>query len=439
MRTIAVVTGARSDYGCLVPVLKGIKAEPSLQLMLFVTGMHLSPDFGLTVRDVEHDFEITERIEMLISSDTPEGIAKSIGLGMIGFAQAYSHYRPDILLVMGDRFETLAAVSAALPFTIPVAHISGGESTEGAIDDVIRHAITKMSHLHFVSLQEYGRRVIQMGEQPWRVTVAGEPGLDNISATPSLSIAEVEKRIGMSLQHPPLLVTFHPATLELGQGETQVPELLAALDTMGMPMVFTAPNADTEGRVIATRIQDFVRHHPNSRYVTRQRNCGVPVDDALQCGDGRKFFQRNRRGRQLRTTGCQLGIPPEKAGCAAGNVVHAEMKADTIIRAIRLAVSPGFRESLRGLANPYGDGKAAPRIVEVLKAVPLDRNLLVKTFYSTGEFSSREEAMQRIGGGRLPVMPAASRVRGNCVERRGRISCALGGGRIFWSLGALPC
>jgi UDP-N-acetylglucosamine 2-epimerase (non-hydrolysing) len=395
MRTIAVVTGARSDYGCLVPVLKGIKAEPSLQLMLFVTGMHLSPDFGLTVRDVEHDFEISERIEMLISSDTPEGIAKSIGLGMIGFAQAYSRHRPDILLVMGDRFETLAAVSAALPFIIPVAHISGGESTEGAIDDVIRHAITKMSHLHFVSLQEYGRRVIQMGEQPWRVTVAGEPGLDNISAAPSLSIADVEKRIGMSLQHPPLLVTFHPATLELGQAETQVPELLAALDTMGMPMVFTAPNADTEGRVIAKRIQDFVRHHPNSRYVTSLGTAAymsMMRYSAAMVGNSSSGIVE---AASFELPVVNLGSRQQGRLCGK-NVIHAEMKADTIMGAIRLAVSPGFRESLRGLANPYGDGKAAPRIVEVLKAVPLDRNLLVKTFYSTGEFSSREEAMQRI-------------------------------------------
>ena len=395
MRTIAAVTGARSDYGCLFSVLKGIKAEPSLQLMLFVTGMHLSPDFGLTVRDVERDFEITERIEMLISSDTPEGIAKSVGLGVIGFATAYSHHRPDILLVMGDRFETLAAVSAALPFTIPVAHISGGEATEGAIDDAIRHAITKMSHLHFVSLQEYGRRIIQMGEQPWRVTVSGEPGLDTISATPALSRTEMERRIGMSLQLPPLLVTFHPATLELGQAATHIPELLAALDSMGMPIVFTAPNADTEGRVIATRIQDFVRDHPNSRYLTNlgttaylsmMRCCAAMVGNSSSGIVEAASFELPVVNLGSRQQGRLWGK----------NVIHAEIKTDTIIRAIRLAVSPGFRESLRGLANPYGDGKAAPRIVEVLKTVPLDRNLLVKTFYSTCEFSSREEATQRI-------------------------------------------
>lgn len=391
MRTIAAVTGARSDYGLLVPVLKGITADPTLRLKLFVTGMHLSPDFGLTVRDVERDFEITERVEMLVASDTPEAISKSVGLGVIGFAQTYARHRPDILLVLGDRFETLAAVIAALPFTIPVAHISGGEATEGAIDDAIRHAITKMSHLHFVSLEEYRRRVIQMGEEPWRVTVSGEPGLDNISATPALSSAEMEGRIGMSLEPAPLLVTFHPATLEPGQTEIQTAELLAALDTVRMPIVFTAPNADTEGRVIASRIQDFVRQHPNSRYVT---NLGTAAYlSMMRCSSAMVGNSSSGiiEAASFELPAVNLGSRQQGRLCGE-NVVHAEMKTDTIVRAIRLAVSPGFRKGLRGLANPYGDGKAAPRIVEVLKTVPLDRNLLVKTFYSTGKLSSSEEA-----------------------------------------------
>lgn len=395
MRTIAAVTGARSDYGLLVPVLRGIAADPTLRLKLFVTGMHLSPDFGLTVRDVERDFEITERVEMLVASDTPEAISKSVGLGVIGFAQTYARHRPDILLVLGDRFETLAAVTAALPFTIPVAHIAGGEATEGAIDDAIRHAITKMSHLHFVSLEEYRRRVIQMGEEPWRVTVSGEPGLDNISATSALSSAEMEGRIGMSLEPPPLLVTFHPATLELGQTEMQTSELLTALEAVGMPIVFTAPNADAEGRVIATRIQDFVLHHPRSRYVT---NLGTAAYlSMMRCSAA---MVGNSSSGIVEAASFELpvvNLGSRQQGRLCGkNVIHAEMKTDTIIRAIRLALAPAFRERLRGLANPYGDGKAAPRIVEVLKTVPLDRNLLVKTFYSTREFSSPEEAMQRI-------------------------------------------
>ncbi len=384
MRTIAAVTGARSDYGLLFPVLKAISADPSLRLQLFVTGMHLSPDFGLTVRDVERDFEITERVEMLVASDTPEAISKSIGLGVIGFAQVYARYRPDILLVLGDRFETLAAVTAALPFTIPVAHISGGEVTEGAIDDAIRHAITKMSHLHFVSLEEYRRRVVQMGEQPWRVTVSGEPGIDTIHSTAMLSAVELEVLIGMSMEPSPLLVTFHPATLEPGQAEAQIAELLSALDSVEMPIVFTAPNADTEGRVIIAYVQDFVLRHPNSRYVqnlgstaylsTMRRSAAMVGNSSSGIVEAASF--------ELPV----VNVGTRQQGRVAGkNVIHAEVKRDTIVRAIRLALSPAFRKSLQGLVNPYGDGKATPRIVEVLKTVSLDRNLLVKTFYSAGQ------------------------------------------------------
>lgn len=395
VRTIAAVTGARSDYGLLVPVLRAIAADPNLRLKLFVTGMHLSPDFGLTVRDVERDFEITERIEMLVASDTPEAISKSVGLGVIGFAQTYARHRPDILLVLGDRFETLAAVTAALPFTIPIAHIAGGEATEGAIDDAIRHAITKMSHLHFVSLEEYRRRVIQMGEEPWRVTVSGEPGLDNISEIGPVPTSEIEARIGMALDPSPLLVTFHPATLEPGQAEIQVAELLAALDVVGMPIVFTAPNADAEGRIIIARLDDFVRNHPNSRLVT---NLGTAAylsmmrNSAAMVGNSSSGIVE---AASFELPVVNLGSRQRGRVCGK-NVIHAEMKADEIVRAIRSALQPAFRDHIRGLINPYGDGKAAPRIVEVLKSVPLDRTLLTKSFYSTGEFSSREIAMQRV-------------------------------------------
>ncbi len=390
MRTIGAVTGARSDYGLLTPVLKAITTDPTLRLKLFVTGMHLSSDFGLTVRDVERDFEITERIEMLVASDTPEAISKSVGLGVIGFAQTFARHRPDILLVLGDRFETLAAVTAALPFTIPVAHISGGEITEGAIDDAIRHAITKMSHLHFVSLPEYGRRVIQLGEEPWRVTVSGEPGIDTIHTTPRLSRAELEARIGIPLDPAPLLVTFHPATLEPSQAEVQVAELLAALAAVEMPIVFTAPNADAEGRVIIKCIQDFVQRHPGCRYVT---NLGTATYLSLMSRSA--AMVGNSSSGIVEAASFELpvvNVGSRQQGRISGkNVIHAEMKSDKITRAIRLAVSPEFRESLRGLLNSYGDGRAANRILEVIKNVPLDRNLLVKTFHSAGEINSCEE------------------------------------------------
>ena len=389
------MTGARSDFGLLTPVLRAIVADPTLRLKLFVTGMHLSPDFGLTVRDVEREFEITERVEMLVASDTPEAISKSVGLGVIGFAQTFARHRPDILLVLGDRFETLAAVTAALPFTIPVAHIAGGEATEGAIDDAIRHAITKMSHLHFVSLDEYRRRVIQMGEEPWRVTVSGEPGLDNISRTPVLPAAQVEDIVGMSLDPAPLLVTFHPTTLEPGDAAAQIAELLAALDTIGMPVVFTAPNADAEGRVIIAAIKDFVSHHSNARLVT---NFGTPAYLSMMrlCA----AMVGNSSSGIVEAASFELPVVNlgnrQRGRVCAANVVHTEIKAETIVHAIRSAVSPAFRERLRGLVNPYGDGKAAPRIVEVLKTVPLDRGLLAKSFYSASEADPREVVMQRL-------------------------------------------
>jgi len=200
LRTIGVVTVARSDYGIYLPVLRRILAEPDLRLHLIVSGMHLSPEFGLTVKAIESDgLEVGERVEMLVSSDTPEGVAKSMGLGTIGFSQAYTRRRPDVLLVLGDRFEMHAAVVAAVPLRIPVAHIHGGELTEGAIDDALRHSITKMSHLHFVSTETYSRRVIQMGEEPWRIVVSGAPALDNLERTELLSRSELENQLGLKL------------------------------------------------------------------------------------------------------------------------------------------------------------------------------------------------------------------------------------------------
>lgn len=391
VRTIGVITGARSEYGLLFPVLKAISADPALRLKLFVTGTHLSPDFGLTVREIERDFEITERVDMLVASDTPEAISKSMGLGMIGFAQTYAAHRPDILLVLGDRFETLAAVAAALPFTIPVAHIAGGEATEGAIDDAIRHSITKMSHLHFVSLDEYRRRLIRMGEEPWRITISGEPGLDNVSATPELSRHELEQRIGISLEPSPLLVTFHPVTLELGQAGKQIDEVLAALDAVGMPIVFTAPNADTEGRIIARRIEEFVQEHSNTRLVTSFGTAAY--FSIMRCSAA---MVGNSSSGIIEAASFDLPVvnigSRQRGRFSPKNVIHCEPSKDAVEVAIRRAVSPDFRSGLVGLENPYGDGKAASRIINVLKTVPLDGTLLKKSFFPVSEVGSCEPA-----------------------------------------------
>src|SRR5215470_7693243 len=229
---------------------------------MYVSGTHLSPEFGSSVRFIEADgFEIVERIEVILASDTPQAIAKSMGLGLIGFGQSFAKYRPDILVVLGDRYEMLAASLAALPFKIPVAHIAGGELTEGAIDDSMRHSISKMSHLHFASTQAYANRVIQLGEDPTRVFVSGALSLDTILTAPRLSPDELYRRFGIDVKMPFLLVTFHPVTLEFEQAEWQIEELLAALDLAAFPVVFTMPNADTGGRIIEASIRRWIQSH----------------------------------------------------------------------------------------------------------------------------------------------------------------------------------
>ena len=266
---IGVVTVARSDYGIYLPILRAIQAEPSLRLGLYVSGAHLSPEFGLTVREIEKDgFDIVERVEMLLSSDSAEGISKAMGLGLIGFAQAFARTRPDLLLVLGDRFEMHAAALAALPFRIPIAHLHGGELTEGAIDDALRHSMTKLSHLHFVSTADYARRVIQLGEAPARVIVSGAPSLDQLRQTRLLTRNEFAERFHIALPEVFLLVTYHPVTLEYEQTEWQIQQLLAALRQTGLPVLFTMPNADTNGRII----RDYIR-----QYVAAQADSPMPA------------------------------------------------------------------------------------------------------------------------------------------------------------------
>ncbi|HLO69114.1 MAG TPA: UDP-N-acetylglucosamine 2-epimerase, partial [Holophaga sp.] len=244
MTRIGVVTVARSDYGIYLPLLRRMAAEPGLDWGLYVTGMHLSPEFGLTVRAIEADgFPILDRVEMLLGSDTPEGVALSMGLGVQGFARSFGRSRPDLLVVLGDRFEMIAAALAALPFLLPVAHIHGGEITEGAMDDSLRHAITKLSHLHFATTADHARRIRQLGEPGERVFHCGAPGLDHLLDLDWLDDAELERRIGTPLVPGLLLATFHPVTLEYQDTERQVEAFLGALHDAGAPVVFTLPNA----------------------------------------------------------------------------------------------------------------------------------------------------------------------------------------------------
>ncbi len=381
MRTIGVVTVARSDYGIYLPILRRIQETDGLQLSLFVTGMHLSPEFGLTVNDIKADgFEIQERVEMLLSSDTPEGIVKSMGLGVIGFAQAYARSRPDILLVLGDRFEMLSAVIAAQPFNIPTAHLHGGETTQGAIDEAFRHSITKMSHLHFVSTKAYRDRVIQLGEEPWRVTVSGAPGLDNLQTIPLLRCEELEHKIGLPLAPRPLLVTFHPVTLEHQDTPYHITELLLALEMTTMPTIFTYPNADTNGHIVIQAIDRFVATHPQSHVVM---NLGTQAYFSLM-----KYAAAmvgNSSSGIIEAASFELpvvNIGNRQLGRAHSfNVVHTDYDRESIAQAIRKVITPSFRSRLVGIANPYGDGKAADRILKILQTIDLERKLLFKRFH----------------------------------------------------------
>jgi|TARA_B100001964_G_C14261974_1_gene616169 UDP-hydrolysing UDP-N-acetyl-D-glucosamine 2-epimerase len=388
VRTIGVVTVARSDYGIYLPLLRKIQTDPDLRLHLIVAGMHLSPEFGLTVAVIEGDgFEIGERVEMLLSSDTPEGIAKSIGLGTIGFAQAYARFQPDILVVLGDRFEMYAAALAALPFKIPLGHIHGGEVTQGAIDDALRHSITKLSHLHFVSAQEYAQRVEQLGEEPWRVVVSGAPSLDNLHSIDLLTPEELETRYGLLLRPPPLLVTFHSVTLEYEQTEWQVSELLAALDASGMPVIFTMPNADTNGRIIQSLIADYSQMHSSAYIVDNLGTCGyfslMTVCAAVVGNSSSGIIEAPSFGLPVVNIGTR-----QRGRVRAANVIDVGYSRLEILEGIRTTVQTQFRESLQGLVNPYGSGQASDQIVERLKNIHLDERLASKRFYDISRESS---------------------------------------------------
>lgn len=381
MTTITVVTGARSEYGIYQPVLRKLHEDEELDLNLIVTGMHLAPEFGMTVSAVEADgFAIRDRVEMLLASDSPEGVAKSVGLGVIGFAQAYAKCRPDLLLVLGDRFEMLAAVLASMTFKIPIAHIHGGESTEGLIDEPIRHSITKMSHLHFAATETYARRIIQMGEQPQRVVVSGAPALDHLETIELLDRDQFRERFRIDVAEPPLLVTFHPVTLEFEQTDYHIDELLAALSEIDRPVVFTYPNADTQGRLILERIESFADNNPRAHIAA---NLGTQGYFSLMSHAA--AMVGNSSSGIIEAASFQLPVVNignrQRGRVHEGNVIGVGHHREEVAGGIRRVLLPEFRAELRNLVNPYGDGHAAERIVNKLRATELGQELVMKRFH----------------------------------------------------------
>jgi UDP-N-acetylglucosamine 2-epimerase (non-hydrolysing)/GDP/UDP-N,N'-diacetylbacillosamine 2-epimerase (hydrolysing) len=382
MRKICVITGSRAEYGLLSRLMKAIQEDAELELQIIATNMHLSPEFGLTYREIEADgFTINKKVEMLLSSDTSNATTKSVGLGMIGFADAYEDLKPDMVMVLGDRFEMMSAVPAALFYKIPVAHLHGGEVTEGAYDDCIRHAITKMSHLHFTSTEAYRHRVIQLGEDPQRVFNVGAIGVENIKQIPLMSKDELEDSLDFKLTDKCLLVTYHPVTLENSSAAEQSEHLLQALDKFSdYKVIFTMPNSDTDGRVIMQQIETYVSEHTDrcrafkslglKRYLSALQYVTAVVGNSSSGIIEVPSF----------------GIPTlnigdrQKGRLAADSVHHCGTSESEIIHSLSRILQPETLKAAKFTVNPYEKEGTVLAIVKVLKEYPLE-HLVQKSFY----------------------------------------------------------
>jgi UDP-N-acetylglucosamine 2-epimerase (non-hydrolysing)/GDP/UDP-N,N'-diacetylbacillosamine 2-epimerase (hydrolysing) len=380
-RRIAVVTTSRADYSHLYWPLKLLSEHPDVDLCLIAMASHLSPEFGATICEIEKDgFPIAARIESLLSSDTDVGMAKSIGVAVLSLADTLGAMRPDLLLLIADRYEMLAPASVALSLRIPIAHIEGGEISEGAIDDAVRNALTKMSHIHFTSTETARERVIAMGEEPWRVHRAGAPSLDHLRRSQLLSRDEVESACDLDLRIPALLVAYHPVTLQ-ADTTCEADALFAALEQIAAQgttqILFCYPNADAGSRSLLSRTREFLTRHPSTRlYVNLD---AVAYWSLLRCVDtmvGNSSSGIMESGSFALPT-INVGLR-QKGRERARNVLDAEPETASILARIGEARSPSFRASLEGMVNPYGDGHAAKRIVEVLTTCPLGQELLVK-------------------------------------------------------------
>ena len=365
---ICVFTGTRAEYGLLKPLMEEIQKQSEFELQIVASCMHLSPEFGLTYQEIEKDgFKIDEKVEMLLSSDTAIGTVKSMGVGMIGYADALNRLKPDLAIVLGDRFEALAFAVSAYILRIPIAHLYGGEITKGALDEGFRHAITKLSYLHFTSTQEYKKRIIQMGESPERVFNVGALGLDNIKRLKLLSKDELEKALGIKFDKYTFLITYHPETLSDSQSEKDFSELLNALETLkDTTLIFTKANADPSGRIINDMINEFVNKKFNAYifdsmgqllYLSLIQYVDAVIGNSSSGiieAPSFKVATINVSNRQ-------------KGRIKAKSIIDCEPTKDEILNAIQKAISLEFKKSLENVENPYGDGKSAIKIVNILK------------------------------------------------------------------------
>ena len=380
-RKICVVTGTRAEYGLLYWLMKEIELDNDLELQLIVTGMHLSHEFGLTYKEIEKEFKIDKKIEILLSSDSSIGISKSMGLAQISFSEAYAELNPDILVLLGDRYEIFSAASVAMISKIAIAHFHGGETTEGAFDEAFRHSITKMSYLHFTATDEYRNRVIQLGEQPDRVFNVGGMGIENIKRLKLLSKEDFENSIDFKLNKKNILVTFHPVTLDHFSAEKQCKELLEALDELqDTNIIFTKANSDTDGRIINSMIDEYVQ---NNRYksIVFTSLGQLRYLSALQFMDA---MVGNSSSGLAESPSFRIGTinigDRQKGRIMASCVINCEPEKLQISKSFEKLYSSEFQKMLLKVRNPYGDGYASTKVLEILKNCKLE-DILKKSFF----------------------------------------------------------
>lgn len=384
MKKICIVTGTRAEYGLLYWLMKGIQQDVDIQLQVIVTGMHLSPEFGLTYKEVEKEFKIDKKIEMLLSSDTAVGISKSMGLAQISFSEAYDDLKPDLVMLLGDRYEIFSAASAAMIARIPIAHLHGGEATEGLIDESIRHSITKMSHIHFTATDEYRNRVIQLGEAPNRVFNVGGLGIENIKRLKLLSKDEFEESISFKLEGKKALVTFHPVTLEKSTAKEQFQNLLDVLHSMSdTKIIFTKANSDTNGRIINQMIDDYVANNQSSSVAFASLG-QLRYLSALQFMD---FVVGNSSSGLLEVPSFKIPTinigDRQKGRIKAESVIDCLSTKGSIQGAITKCYSKEFQDIVSNVQNPYGSGSASVQIIKRIRNFDLT-NILKKSFYDVG-------------------------------------------------------
>ncbi|ELB2149625.1 UDP-N-acetylglucosamine 2-epimerase [Vibrio parahaemolyticus] len=379
-KKVAVFTGTRAEYGLLFWLLKDIQSDPDLTLQLLVSGMHLSPEFGDTYKQIEKDgFNIDEKIEILLSSDSAVGTAKSMGLGVLGFADALSRLAPDVLVILGDRFEALAAAQTAMILRIPIIHLHGGEITEGAYDDAIRHAITKLSYLHGTSTEEYRQRVIQLGESPERVKNIGAIGLDHLKRASFMGTQELSESLNFSIDKPYFLVTYHPVTLGEEAPEESFQALLDALDTFpDHQIILTYPNADDGGRRIIPMLEEYARSNPERvlaipslgqvRYLSAVKHAAAVIGNSSSGIIEVPAFD---------VPTVNIGSR-QKGRLAAKSVLNAAAAKDSISNAISLAVSRKYKAENENITNPYGQGDSSNQVIEMIKGLDFEP---CKSFY----------------------------------------------------------